>query len=74
MSQETSEVKIKKEESENDLADLKREINSLKVYMTELESFGSAKAASGSWEEQRERDNVSNFVIMVLFRFKGSKK
>lgn len=77
LSQENSEMKIKKEDLEGDvrcgllqLSDLKREITGLKFYLTEIEEYANTKVASGNWQEQRDRDNVSKFVLIGLLRFK----
>ena len=52
------------------LSDLKREITGLKFYLTEIEEYANTKVASGNWQEQRDRDNVSKFVLIGLLRFK----
>lgn len=52
------------------MAELKREITGLKVYMSEVENYGNTKVASGNWQEQRERENVANFVRFGLCRCK----
>ena len=43
----------------------------LKVYLSEAETFASTRAASGNWEEQRARDNISNLVYFISLRCKG---
>ena len=53
------------------MSELKRDILGLKVYLSEAETFASTRAASGNWEEQRARDNISNLVYFISLRCKG---
>lgn len=48
------------------LSQLKRQINGIKIYLKEVEDYGNTKVASGSWQEQRDRENIANFVRSML--------
>jgi len=56
---------VKIQQFDSDFSDLKREITGLKVYLSEIEDYASSRVASGGWQEQRDRENVSNFVQRV---------
>jgi len=35
------------------------------VYLTEVEEYVNAKVG-GNWQEQRDRDNLNNFVTIII--------
>lgn len=52
------------------ISELRRELNGVKVYLTEVEQYANSKVAGNNWQEQRERDNLNNFVLVSRCRSK----
>ena len=70
--QESTDARLKAQTLENSVnrrfiqfTELKREVVGLKVYLNEVEEATYSRAAGGSWQEQREKENLAGFVQKV---------
>ena len=45
-------------------SELRRDVGGLKVYVNEIEDFSNTRNPNGGWQEQRDKENLANFVLI----------
>lgn len=41
---------------------MRRELGGLKIYVNEIDEYANARVSGGGWQEQRDKENLANFV------------
>ena len=71
LNQENTELRLKMQSTDNDVifefmqySELRRDVGGLKVYVNEIEDFSNTRNPNGGWQEQRDKENLANFVLI----------